>query len=217
MENFWIEAIGYAGTALNIASLSMRTIIPLRIVGVFSSLCFIIYGALIGSWPIIITDLIILPLNVIRLAQVTRLLDQVKQASDSNLSLDMLDPYAHTVRYRAGEVVFAAGDASDYLLMIRSGQFRLKEADILLGENDIVGEMGFISPENARTMTLECVLDGEAGKVSYFDIRQLYYQNPQFGFAFMRLITNRLFQNIDRARAAAIAGAPLSPGGRAAG
>jgi CRP/FNR family transcriptional regulator, cyclic AMP receptor protein len=202
MESWVVEAIGYGGTVFTIASYGMRTIIPLRVAGVIASLLFIFYGAAIQSWPVLITELIILPLNTIRLYQVLRLVKQVEAAADGELSADWLAPFARELRFAAGDVVFAAGDGASYLLLIRSGSFRLKEADIALGRGDLVGELGFLSPGNTRTMTLECVADGVVGRVSYFDVKQLYFSNPSFAYYFLRLVSHRLFDNLERAQKA---------------
>ena len=77
-----------------------------------------------------------------------------------------------------------------------SGQFRLAELgkDILSGQ--IVGELGFLAPGQLRTQTLECIEDGEVLQITYQQVKQLYYQNPQFGFYFLQLTTRRLFENI---------------------
>ena len=34
--------------------------------------------------------------------------------------------------------------------------------------------------------------------ISYDEVRQLYFQNPQFGFYFLRLASERLFENMER-------------------
>jgi CRP-like cAMP-binding protein len=60
----------------------------------------------------------------------------------------------------------------------------------------IVGELGMLSPSNARTQTLECVGSGTILSVSYSKVEELYVQNPEFGFYFLRLSSARLFQNI---------------------
>ena len=72
MGSEWIEAIGYAGTAATVATYSMRTIIPLRIAGILSSVFFITYALSAGIWPMLVTELIILPINCVRLYQVLR-------------------------------------------------------------------------------------------------------------------------------------------------
>jgi CRP-like cAMP-binding protein len=65
-------------------------------------------------------------------------------------------------------------------------------------QGQVVGEMGFMSPNNTRTLTLECMEAGEVLSISYDEVRQLYFQNPQFGFYFLRLTSERLFHNMER-------------------
>ncbi len=60
------------------------------------------------------------------------------------------------------------------------------------------GELGLISPGNTRTQTIECVEDGQVLAASYQMVKELYFQNPEFGFFFLRLTSERLFQNIGR-------------------
>jgi CRP-like cAMP-binding protein len=71
------------------------------------------------------------------------------------------------------------------------------ESGIVLPVGAIVGELGMLSPSNARTQTLECVESGVVLGVSYDQVEQLYVQNPAFGFYFLRLASARLFQNLD--------------------
>jgi CRP-like cAMP-binding protein len=62
----------------------------------------------------------------------------------------------------------------------------------------VFGDLGFLSPDNRRTQTIECTEDGEVLTATYQQVKELYFQNPQFGFFFMRLTSERLFDNIKR-------------------
>lgn len=44
LEANWIEAIGYLGTGLTIASTAMSTMIPLRVVSILASVAVMTYG-----------------------------------------------------------------------------------------------------------------------------------------------------------------------------
>lgn len=211
MDSWLIEAIGFGGTLFTVASYGMRTIIPLRIAGIVSSLLFIGYGWAIQSWPILLMEFVILPLNSIRLYQVLTLVRQLDRAGEGELSADWLAPFSMEKRYRAGDVIFRIGEDAHYLLLIRSGRFRLAEADIRLGEGELVGELGFLSPGNRRTMTLECIEDGTVGKITYYDLKQLYFSNPRFAYYLLQLVGRRLFDNVERAKSAG-AREPLQPG-----
>ena len=63
----YVTMIGFLAAGLVIATLSMRTMIPLRIIGLASNIAFVTYGVLFGSIPTVILHSILFPLNVYRL------------------------------------------------------------------------------------------------------------------------------------------------------
>jgi hypothetical protein len=69
MEFDWIEAVGYAGTGLTIVAYGMRNLVPLRIAGILSSLAFLTYGVLTQSYPLVLMEAVLLPINVYRLLE----------------------------------------------------------------------------------------------------------------------------------------------------
>ena len=58
------EIIGYVASALIVTSLSMRSILKLRLIGLAGSIGFAVYGYLIGSWPIVMTNFIIVMIHL---------------------------------------------------------------------------------------------------------------------------------------------------------
>lgn len=112
--------------------------------------------------------------------------------------MDWLKPFMTRHKTRTGELLFAKGDVADCMFFTISGRYRLKEIDIELLQGQVVGEMGFMSPSNTRTQTLECLEAGEVLSISYDEVRQLYFQNPEFGFYFLRLTSERLFSNMEK-------------------
>ena len=69
---FWIEVIGFCGSLLAILTYWMREMIPLRIAAVLGCLCFLVYALLIGSYPLILMESTLLPINLYRLAELLR-------------------------------------------------------------------------------------------------------------------------------------------------
>lgn len=59
-----VEIVGYLASALIVASLAMTSVVRLRTISLTGSIVFVIYGALIGSIPIIITNASIAGLNI---------------------------------------------------------------------------------------------------------------------------------------------------------
>jgi CRP-like cAMP-binding protein len=79
-----------------------------------------------------------------------------------------------------------------------TGQFLVKEIGIELPPGRIMGELGFIDPKNRRTQTVESLENGEVLTITYDKLLELYFQNPEFGYYFLKLTTERLMQNIGR-------------------
>ena len=50
------ELIGYSASILVATSLTMRSMLKLRIINFIGSLCFVIYGLLIGAWPVVVLN-----------------------------------------------------------------------------------------------------------------------------------------------------------------
>lgn len=192
------ELLGYLATAFNIGAYSMRTMIPLRILAILSNCVFVAYGALGAVYPVLVLHAILLPLNSYRLIEMIRLVKNVRRAATGEMQTDWLKPFMRRRRARAGEILFRRGDAADELFIPLSGRFRLVEIGVDVPVGQMVGELGFLAPENRRTQTLECVADGDVLAIAYDDLRQLFFQNPEFGFYFLRLTTGRLFENLGR-------------------
>jgi CRP/FNR family transcriptional regulator, cyclic AMP receptor protein len=197
----WIEAIGWLGAALAIAGSAMRTIIPLRCLGIATNVVSLTYASLMGLYPSMTVNLILLPLNGVRLYQMLRLIQKVKHASRSDLNMDWLKPFMTRRTVKAGEILFAKGDAAACMFYTLSGRYKLRELGIEIPQGHVVGEMGFLSPDHRRTQTLECLESGEVLSITYDEVRQLYFQNPEFGFYFLRLASERLFNNMEKMEA----------------
>jgi hypothetical protein len=67
-----VELVGYLGSALVVMSLLMTRILRLRVIGLLGATTFVIYGLLIGSLPIVITNATIMVINITFLWRATR-------------------------------------------------------------------------------------------------------------------------------------------------
>lgn len=190
--------VGFVAAGLSIATLSMRTMVPLRATGIAANVAFISYGFLFGSLPTIMLHAILFPLNVYRLAEMLKLIKAVKAASTGDLSMDWIKPFMTERTIAAGEVLFRKGDEADHMFLVVTGRLHLHEIDVDVMPGSVVGELGMLAPSRTRTQTLECTEGGSLLEIHYDKIEELYYQNPTFGFYFLRLSSARLFQNIGR-------------------
>ena len=195
----WPQWFGYAAVLASIVTCAMKTMIPLRLVSMVCNSLFITYGIFANVYPTLILNCILLPLNGLRLFQMRKLIADVERAAASGQSsIDWLIPYMSHRKLKKGEIVFRKGDVADAMFYSVSGRYRLLESGIEIPFGQVFGELGLISPGNVRTQTVECLEDGQALSASYQMIKELYFQNPEFGFYFLRLTSERLFQNISR-------------------
>ena len=196
------EHVGTAGTLFAsvfvVATMSMRTMIPLRVFAILTN--FVLIGTALPhrNYLVILVQVLALALNSYRLHQMLQLVRDVKRSVSGNLSMEWLKPFMTERPCKAGEVLFYKDEKADSMYYIVSGRYRLVESGIELPVGAIVGEFGMLSPSNLRTQSLECVADGLILSVSYDQVEQLYVQNPAFGFYFLKLVSARLFENIDR-------------------
>ncbi len=169
------EALGYVGAVLSIFANSMRTMIPLRCVGIAANIVFISYGLINGVYPTLFLHGVLLPLNTSRFVQMLRLVRSVKEAAAcGDVSMDWLKPFMSKEAVRCGEVLFRKGDAAERLFYTLSGSYRLRESGIEIPRGRLVGELGFLTPDKCRTQTLECIEAGEVLSLTYDQLRQLY-------------------------------------------
>ena len=191
-------AFGFAAGILYITSHYMKTMVPLRICEIASNALFVVYGAAYPSWPTLVLYGLLVPLNSLRLYEMLQLIKKVRTASQGDLSMDWLKPFMHKHSFKQGAVLFKKGDHADEMFYIVSGRCRIVELGLELSAGHMVGELGFLTPEHRRTQTVECIDDVEMLTITYDKVRELYFQNPSFGFFLLRLVSERLLQNVDR-------------------
>jgi len=192
------DFVGYAAAVLVFATFWMKTMIPLRVLGLASNVLFIGYGYLAGAYPPLVLHVLLLPLNVMRLRQMLLLSRQVAQAAVGDLNMDWVKPFTSSHAMNAGDLLFRKGEPADRMFFVVSGRCRLVETGVDIAPGAVVGEMALLSPGKSRTQTLRCLEAGKLLEITYSQLRQLYFQNPKFGFYFIELISKRLFENIAR-------------------
>lgn len=191
----WVEITGYLASLFVATSFYMKTIIPLRLFAICSNVAFITYGYFGNLYPVLILHLFLFPLNIYRLFQMKRLIDDVRDAHHGDMSMDALIPFMTKHEYNKGDFLFKKNDKADVLFYILKGEVNLPEINVTVHKNDIIGEMGIFSPFKERTCSAVCKEDSIIYTINEEKIKQLYYQNPAFGFHLIQLIIKRFIMN----------------------
>jgi hypothetical protein len=128
--------IGYLGSAFVVTSLAMRSILKLRLIGLAGAITFVIYGYLIGAWPIVWTNVVILLIHAHFLREIRRSGEYFKVLEvrrESNYLRYFLEHYAEDIEnawpgfeYRPEENILALYILRD---LVPAGLFVAKVLD----------------------------------------------------------------------------------------
>ncbi|MGO4394382.1 Crp/Fnr family transcriptional regulator [Variovorax sp. M-6] len=203
---------GVAG-ALVVVSSFVKTMIPLRCLAVGGNLGFLVYGALHPSLIMMLLHGALLPINIWRTAEMVRLTRRVTAAAaEDDLSGVWLRPYMRSRRLKASRVLFRKGDAARHLYFLASGQIEFVEIGEIMEAGRLFGEIAFFAPDKRRSLTARCVTDCTVLRIDETTFKQLYFQNPAFGFQVVTLVTSRLIADRKRLESLMAANAPRAPG-----
>ena len=189
------------GAVFFVATLLTQTMVPLRIANMVGCACFAGFGALAHDVKTFILYLLLLPINAVRLRQMLTLVKKARTATQGDTSMEWLKPFMTERKYRKGDILMKKGDAANEMLLTVTGKFLVKEINVELPPGRLMGELGFLTPDNRRTATIECTEDGHVLTITYEKLLEIYFQNPQFGYYFLVLTSQRLLENISRLEA----------------
>ena len=198
------EIFGVAAALASLYAAHSKTMIPLRWAAIAANALAMVYSAMHGTWPTFALNAILLPTNAWRLYAMLRLIGDIDRAIKSDLNAEWLLPYARPKTFQAGEVLMARGDYATAAYYIAAGEVEIPELKQSFGKGSLLGEIGLFTPDGRRTMTVRCVTEVHAAVLDYDRFKELYFQNPQFGFRLLQMIVARMQQN----RALAMSTAP---------
>ena len=189
---------GLFGGIFFVSALYMKTMARLRIANIISNFFFLLYGFLAPAFPTFLMYLALLPINFFRLYQLRDLISKVKTSAKGDLSMDWLKPFMKRRKYKKGTLLFKKGDRALEMFYTVSGKYLVTEIGVELPPGRLFGELGVLTPDSRRTQSVRCTEGGEVLTVTYDKVLELYFQDPDFGFYFLKLTSERLLQNIAR-------------------
>jgi hypothetical protein len=206
LEFDWIELAGYVACALVFLTFYMRTMIPLRVVGILSNVAFMTYGLAAQVYPVFVLHAILLPMNCVRLVQMRALIRKVHDAAHrDDVSMEWLVPFMQRRSAARGAVLFRRGDPADELFVVLGGSIRLVDVAVTLGPGSVLGEIGIFAPNHQRMDTAICESDVDLAVIANEKVLELYHQNPKLGMYLIRLVVKRLLDDYVALRDATVA------------
>src|SRR4029079_4489934 len=103
---------------------------------------------------------VLLPINCVRLVEMTRLTRRVRAATRSaDRSGLWLRPYMKQSKRKKGDILFRQGDDADHLYILIDGLIEYPENGATSKPGEMFGEIAFFAPERQRTLTARCAED----------------------------------------------------------
>jgi CRP-like cAMP-binding protein len=161
-----------------------------------------IYFLMHEIYPTFLLNLVMLPLNAWRLRSMIRLIRETDAAIRSDMNVEWLLPYTRPKNFKAGAILMERGEYATAAYFIVSGEVEVVEINQTFGKGTLLGEIGLFTPDGKRTKTVRCKTDVQTAVIDYDRFKELYFQNPQFGFRLLHLVVKRLHAELPQPAAA---------------
>jgi CRP-like cAMP-binding protein len=100
-----------------------------------------------------------------------------------------------TVRLETGQVLFAEGDASNCMYVVKSGRLRIRSGSVIyedVGPGGIVGEMGLVEGHQPRSAMVYALAESELIAIDDARFFALVAETPRFALDIMQVLSRRL-------------------------
>ena len=192
----WIDLIGYAGALVALTTFCMTTMLHLRFAALGTNVLLFTFGFLTGMYPTMLLHMVLFPVNSFKIVQILKLVGRAeRRPGEGGLSFASLKPLMTRRRFPAGTTLMRKGDVADKLYYLDSGRLAIAELDKTLEPGAVLGEIGVFAADQRRTATIVCLTDCDVYELTERRTKELYFQNPAFGYAVMQLIIARLLEN----------------------
>jgi CRP/FNR family cyclic AMP-dependent transcriptional regulator len=192
MQPYLAELIGVAAAAASLYAAQSRTIIPLRAAAIAANLLAMGYSFLHGTFPTFALNLVLLPLNAWRLRAMLILIRNIDAAIKGDMNADWLLPYTRPKNFNAGDIIMERGEYATAAYYVVSGEVEIVGINKTRGAGTLIGEIGLFASDGRRINTVRCRTDVQTAVIDYDRFKELYFQNPQFGFRLLHLVVARL-------------------------
>jgi CRP-like cAMP-binding protein len=91
------------------------------------------------------------------------------------------------------------GEQAHRLFYLVDGQIEVVEIRKTLSAGTVIGEIGVFARHQQRIATVVCLTDCELYELSASKAKELYYQDPSFGYAVLQTVIARLIENMEPA------------------
>ncbi len=135
-QSFWIEAVGYLGSALVLVSMLMSSVVRLRVINLAGCVIFSVYALIIRSYPTAVMNICLTGINIwhlMKLRKPERHFEIYEDSPGSAWIAHMLAHYRDDIALHFPEFGIEALRPDDRVFMVLEGG---EAAGILIGTPD---------------------------------------------------------------------------------
>ena len=119
---------------------------------------------------------LLLPINSLRLFQIIKLVKKARSRRKATCRSTGSSRSWTRAPTKKATCCFAKAKTADEMFLITTGKFLVKEIGIELPPGRLMGELGFVTPNNKRTQTVECIEDGAVMTITYDRLLEVYFE-----------------------------------------
>src|SRR5512139_4062573 len=116
---------GFIGAGLTLASYAMKSMMPLRVVALASSVFFLAYGWIEAALPTLVLNIGMILINSKKAWEIRSLVRAIEQAKSDTPIAEWLLPHMTRRQAKAGQTLWKKGDVATEMIYLESGTLRL--------------------------------------------------------------------------------------------
>ena len=191
MRAYLPELIGGAAAAASLYAAYSKTIIPLRVAAIVANVLAMMYCYARGLSHLR-AQCAPAPFECLAAVRDGEVDPRHRRGDQGRHERRLAAALYATPAFQDGRLVMERGEYATGAFYIVSGEVEVVELSETFGKGTLLGEIGLFTPDGRRPMTVRCKTDVQTAMIDYDQFKELYFQNPQFGFRLLHLIVARL-------------------------
>ncbi len=182
---------------LAIASLS-RTVLTVRVGSLVTGLLLLAVALVAGAKIVAFASAVLVVVNMIRLLEYWRLHTSVRASRDEAIDPREFEEHFRRERHEMGDMLFLKGNPGNYAYYVSTGKVSIPEVSATVSAGEFFGEFALFTDGGLRTASAVCQTDVVLYRLDSEMLAATFRRRPDFAFALVRQIVERMTRNNDR-------------------
>ena len=184
-------------TIVLLLAFAMKNMLPLRALVFAATIIFAAFAFIKASTILVILAFASVIIGGYRLFEVQNVSRKIRRTRHYGYEIEQLLPLMAEIELPPGQVIFSKGDHADRLFVLTSGEVEIVENGTRIKEGALFGEFGLFTGTGERTSTIRCVTDCTLRTMTSVEVDKLYFTQPEFALALVKIMATRMTRNIE--------------------